>query len=52
MLFLCAIYDNDYFVDFSLSEDEAKEVFKSLRQAAGIFMQAKVILYYYIFLFL
>lgn len=25
----------------SLSEDDAKEVFKSLRQAAGIFMQAK-----------
>ena len=28
--------------DFSLPEEEAKEVFKSLRQAAGIFMQAKV----------
>lgn len=32
-----------------MSEDEAKEVFKSLRQAAGIFMQAKVIFFVLIF---
>ena len=31
---------------YSLSEDEAKEVFKSLRQAAGIFMQAKVFFFH------
>ena len=41
-IFLCCYF-------YSLSEDEAKEVFKSLRQAAGIFMQAKVIFFVLIF---
>ena len=42
VIFLCCYF-------YSLSEDEAKEVFKSLRQAAGIFMQAKVIFFVLIF---
>ena len=43
-LFLCCYF-------YSLSEDEAKEVFKSLRQAAGIFMQAKVFFFVIIFFY-